>query len=250
MRKLVFTLLIIFSSFSLGLSQNTIETELQQILNQKSDELISVNIILKSQMNFNDLRISTDKIIDKKVKRDILINELKNFAEKEQQDILSILNAEQRGNKVEDISCHWLGNYINCKTTRDVIYQLSSHPDVYLIGYNEEKVLVNNNYSERADDFTGMTENISKVNADVLWEMGYTGDGVVVAVIDSGVNYKHVDVANNLWDGGAEFQITDITLTMTMMTLWIDMVMVLIVQVPSVVTVLLAPRQASHLKRH
>ena len=205
MRKLVFTLLIIFSSFSLGLSQNTIETELQQILNQKSDELISVNIILKSQMNFNDLRISTDKIIDKKVKRDILINELKNFAEKEQQDILSILNAEQRGNKVEDISCHWLGNYINCKTTRDVIYQLSSHPDVYLIGYNEEKVLVNNNYSERADDFTGMTENISKVNADVLWEMGYTGDGVVVAVIDSGVNYKHVDVANNLWDGGAEF---------------------------------------------
>ena len=68
MRKLVFTLLIIFSSFSLGLSQNTIETELQQILNQKSDELISVNIILKSQMNFNDLRISTDKIIDKNIK--------------------------------------------------------------------------------------------------------------------------------------------------------------------------------------
>ena len=56
MRKLVFTLLVILSFCNLGLAQNTIEPRLHEILNQKGDEMISVNIILKSQMNFNKLR--------------------------------------------------------------------------------------------------------------------------------------------------------------------------------------------------
>ena len=205
MRKLVFTLLVILSFCNLALAQNTIEPRLQEVLNQKGDEMISVNIILKSQMNFNNLRNRAEDFIDKSAKRNVLVDELKSFTEKEQKEILSILDAEQRSSKVKDISCHWLANYINCSTTADVIYQLSQHPDVLIIGYNEEKVLVSNNYSERAEDVTGMTENITKVNADDVWNMGYTGDGIVVAVIDSGVNYNHVDVANNLWDGGAEF---------------------------------------------
>ena len=205
MRKLVFTLLVILSFCNSVLAQSTIEPRLQEVLSQKGDEMISVNIILKSQMNFNNLRSRSEGIIDKDARRNVLVDELKNFTEKEQKEILSILDAEQRSSKVQDISCHWLANYINCSTTADVIYQLSQHPDVLVIGYNEEKVLVSNNYSERAEDVTGMTENITKVNADDVWNMGYTGDGVVVAVIDSGVNYNHVDIANNLWDGGAEF---------------------------------------------
>ena len=205
MRKLVFTLLVILSFCNSVLAQSTIEPRLQEVLSQKGDEMISVNIILKSQMNFNNLRSRSEGIIDKDARRNALVDELKNFTEKEQKEILSILDAEQRSSKVKDISCHWLANYINCSTTADVIYQLAQHPDVLIIGYNEEKVLVSNNYSERAEDVTGMTENITKVNADDVWNMGYTGDGVVVAVIDSGVNYNHVDIANNLWDGGAEF---------------------------------------------
>ena len=205
MRKLIFTLLVILSFCNLGMAQNTIEPRLQEVLNQKGDEMISVNIILKSQMNFNNLKNRASDVIDKEVRRNILVNELKTFAEKEQQEVLSILTAEQRGSKVRNVSCHWLANYINCETTADVIYHISQHPDVYIIGYNEEKVLISNNYSERAEDVNGMTENITKVNADDIWNMGYTGDGVIVAVIDSGVNYNHVDVADHLWDGGEEF---------------------------------------------
>ena len=205
MRKLFFTLLVILSFCNLVSAQNTIEPRLQEILNQKSDEMISVNIILKSQMNFNNLRSRAEYISDKDTRRNVLVDELKSFTEKEQQAILSILKAEERSSTVKDITCHWLANYINCNTTRDVIYQIAQHPDVLLIGYNEEKVLISNNYSERSESITGMTENITKVNADDVWNMGYTGDGIIVAVIDSGVNYKHVDIASHLWDGGAEF---------------------------------------------
>lgn len=41
--------------------------------------------------------------------------------------------------------------------------------------------------------------------ADQVWELGNKGQGIVVAVVDTGVNYNHVDIENHLWDGGEEF---------------------------------------------
>ncbi len=37
------------------------------------------------------------------------------------------------------------------------------------------------------------------VKAPEVWAQGYTGQGVVVAVIDTGVDYNHEDLRNNIW---------------------------------------------------
>jgi hypothetical protein len=37
------------------------------------------------------------------------------------------------------------------------------------------------------------------INAPEVWAMGYTGQGITVAVIDSGVDYNHPDLQNNIW---------------------------------------------------
>ncbi|NJN30260.1 MAG: S8 family serine peptidase [Synechococcales cyanobacterium RM1_1_8] len=42
------------------------------------------------------------------------------------------------------------------------------------------------------------------VNAPEAWARGYTGRGVVVAVIDSGVDINHQDLRNNLWTNSRE----------------------------------------------
>ncbi len=42
------------------------------------------------------------------------------------------------------------------------------------------------------------------VNAPEVWARGYTGQGVTVAVIDSGVDINHVDLANNIWRNSGE----------------------------------------------
>ncbi|MBO5810689.1 MAG: S8 family peptidase [Bacteroidales bacterium] len=204
MKKLLFTLLIIIAFSGLGFAQ-VIDTELQNAMNQRSNEMISVNIILKSEMKLENASKSVEGITDKKIRRDALIDELKLFAEKEQAEILSILKAEERNSKVSDIRSSWAANSITCTTTNDVIYLLAEHPDVLMIGYNEEKMLLWDEKSSKASPEDKMTENITKVNADDVWELGVTGEGVLVAIIDSGVNYNHVDLADHMWDGGAQF---------------------------------------------
>ena len=84
MRKFTLTLLIILSFCGLGFAQKTIEPELHNAMNQKGDEMISVNIILKSQIDINMLRSRAEQIADKELRRDILVDEMKLFAEKEQ----------------------------------------------------------------------------------------------------------------------------------------------------------------------
>jgi subtilisin family serine protease len=42
------------------------------------------------------------------------------------------------------------------------------------------------------------------VNAPTVWTKGYTGQNIIVAVIDSGVDYTHADLGNNIWRNSAE----------------------------------------------
>ena len=209
MIKLVLTLTTILFLCINGFSQNTIDPVLQEVMNKKGDELISVNIIFKAQINPESLQEKITRVTDKKIKRDILVDELKHFSEKEQSDVMSILQAEKSNNSVSDIKSHWLSNAISCKASRDLIYLLSRHNDIALIGYDEMKYMVYDNVTEDVvvednRDFD-MTDNITMVNADKVWDMGYTGKGVLVAVLDSGVNYNHLDLADHLWDGGSQY---------------------------------------------
>ena len=174
--------------------------------------MIPINIIFKSQIDITKLRTRANASLDKEVKRNILVDELKLFSEEKQQAVLSILKAETRSYKVTNIKTHWLSNAISCTADRNVIYLLSEHPDIMLIGYDEMVKMIPEesqqstvNRQQTIDDDVDMTDNIYMVNADKVWAMGYTGKGVLVAVIDSGVNYNHEDLKDHLWDGGAQY---------------------------------------------
>ena len=204
MRKLFLILSLVFTFFKTCLSQDVIDPELQKILNERNNEMIEINIIFKSQIDIEKLKQRGENINDKRLRRSVLIDELKLFSEEKQNDVMLILKAEEKNNNVADIRCHWLSNAISCTAKHDVIHLLSEHPDIEIIGIDGTTQCTVDNLQLTIDNLQ-LTDNISMVNADKVWDLGYTGKGVLVAIIDSGVNYNHVDLADHLWDGGAQY---------------------------------------------
>jgi subtilisin family serine protease len=49
------------------------------------------------------------------------------------------------------------------------------------------------------------TWSVQRINAPLVWQLGFTGEGVLVALIDTGVNYNHPDLKNRMWDGGTAY---------------------------------------------
>ena len=207
MKKLFLFLLTVFLFCNISNAQNVniIERELQEALNQEGDTSVRVNIIFKEEMNVDELRSSVDNISDKNLRRDVVVKELKAFSEKSQNDVISILKSAESKGTASKIKSHWLSNSINCTISKELVYILSEHKDIAMIGLDVDKKLVCSENPQKVESMRGLTENITHVNADDVWAEGYTGEGVVVAVLDSGVNYNHVDLADHLWDGGEEF---------------------------------------------
>ena len=141
MKKFLF-LMISCILCSIGLAQvNVIETELQEVMNQRSDEMIDVTIIFKSQMDAAKLQTKAERG-DKSLQREIVVSELKDFSLRQQSDVMAVLHAEQVSGNVADIESLWIVNSISCKATRDVIYKLSQHPDVAKLSYDKEIKLI------------------------------------------------------------------------------------------------------------
>ncbi|MCA9178510.1 MAG: S8 family serine peptidase [Planctomycetales bacterium] len=46
--------------------------------------------------------------------------------------------------------------------------------------------------------------NLNAINAPEVWAQGYTGQGVTVAVVDTGVDLEHSDLVSNLWVNAGE----------------------------------------------
>ena len=212
MKKFLF-LLVSCILCSIGFAQvNVIETELQEVMDQKGDEMIDVTIIFKSQMDAAKLQAKA-KRGDKSLQREIVVSELKDFSLRQQSDVMAILQAEEASGKVANINALWIVNAINCKATREVIYNLSSHPDVAALSYDKVVQLITEEemkeMSSEASTRAGVSHHVANVNANDVWNQNYTGQGVVVAVLDTGTNIDHIDLKDHLWEGEVKGEIVN-----------------------------------------
>ena len=204
MKKFLF-LLVSCILCNIGFAQvNVIETELQEVMDQKGDEMIDVTIIFKSQMDAAKLQAKAERS-DKSLQREIVVSELKDFSLRQQSDVMAVLQAEEMGGNVANISPLWIVNAISCEASRDVIYKLASHPDVAKLSYNKEiQLLSEEQMSETAGATRGPASHVVTINADDVWGQNYTGKNVVVAVLDTGTNIYHNDLKDHLWEGAVD----------------------------------------------
>lgn len=207
MKRLYFlTLAILFVGlFSANAGESIITKDLKNVLKQKSDnELIRVNIRLKEQMN-QMTRYNQLQNMEPVVRRAEVVNELKSFHQQSQNELLNYLN-EKPSSSFKLVRQFWISNVITAYLDEASILELSERTDIDRIDIDEERQLIEAIKPNPEPFIPGdkgvdeITYNVLKVNADDVWALGYTGEGVIVSVIDAGINYNHVDLADHMWE--------------------------------------------------
>ena len=211
MKRFTMTMVLLLMAATLGIAQNAdyrkIAPDLIEEVDGSSrfDEMFKVIIVLNNQF---DAQKSVQQMqhLGKAQQRKLVMEELQRTSKIKQTDILKDLQQGQKAALVDDIQSFWIINAISCSMTKDMIFAIAERPDVRFVMKDTEIHVADGEVSESAQANRSKNQwNVTKVNADDVWEMGYTGQGIVVAVIDTGVNYNHTDIAANMWDGGTEY---------------------------------------------
>jgi subtilisin family serine protease len=115
-------------------------------------------------------------------------------AEQSQQGVRSYLDQHAVNYQV-----FWINNSILVRgANRDLVNELAARSDVaYIRGNHTVKLDVIESSASAAPDNTDAIEwGISKIRAPAVWAAGNTGQGKVVANVDTGVRYTHAALVN------------------------------------------------------
>ena len=207
MKRILFCI-IAFSFYLTGMASSVIDPDLQNEMAQTNDdEKIKINILMLEQSDATALLREAEFRFNKQEQRQFVIETLKRQAEASQADLMCLLREMESNGMVKDIQPFWLVNCVNCLANKAAINDLAQRRDILTIYHCEEAQWVFEQEATpapRGND-REITQNLLQVNAPQVWEQGYTGTGILIALIDTGVRLDHADLAGRLWDGGAEY---------------------------------------------
>jgi Subtilisin-like serine proteases len=168
------------------------------------NEQIRIIVTLAEQFDLGTLESRT-RFLSKEQSTSLAIEELTQFSDFTQQGLVNLLS--QYPESVSEINPHWLFNGVDCKATKEVIEAIAKRNDVASIDLEIETKSTPLSLKEAEIDRSySIPWTLEQIHADQVWDsLGYTGKNVIVAIIDSGVNYNHPGLADNLWDGGTQY---------------------------------------------
>jgi subtilisin family serine protease len=122
---------------------------------------------------------------------------LRRAADVAQAPIQRALGRLAREGRVDRVEPLWIFDGLAVSATPSAARELAARPDVAAVDLDVADVV------PAATGGSTVTEpNIGVTNAPTLWAAGFTGQGVVVASLDTGVDASHPDLATS-WRGGA-----------------------------------------------
>lgn len=128
--------------------------------------------------------------------RRAVVEALRDKAERTQYNLLKYLEKEKEKGNVEEYQSYNIVNMVYVKGKREVIQHISNMTEVGKIYKNKVHQMDWNmdlnssgNIDYQSND--NLEWNIERINADKVWDLGFDGTGVVVASLDTGVDWTH-----------------------------------------------------------
>lgn len=208
MKQVVFFILMLFSC-SLFAQEKPIGSSVTKDLIEKMDqnknnELIRINIRMASQFDIQNIDNALASL-SREERKVFVAGELKDFTARTQKGVIAYLDHKVKENEAQIIYSLWINNVITCLASNEVISDLSRRSDIDRIDWDEERKMIIDHEILPSDEPEGgnggkeITWNVTKVNVPAVWALGYNGAGIKVGVLDTGVNYNHVDLADHMW---------------------------------------------------
>jgi serine protease AprX len=174
----------------------------EKIARSSNEELIPIIILISEQINDQSLAADATSV-PKIARRELVVSQLKTLSQCSQKDIITFLKTKQKQGKVKNISSLWIINAIGAEVTKDVIEELSKTPGICQISCNGEYFHILEQAGTKVGELQrAIAWHVQKIQADLVWGLGYTGKGIIVGVLDTGVRWSHNDLQDHMWIGG------------------------------------------------
>jgi subtilisin family serine protease len=123
------------------------------------------------------------------------------------------LEGESKPLRFRELRRNWINNSIAAVVSRDSLATILGNPNVErvnLVARADLKDLLHPSTELLLDDPPSLAtpttaRQVEIVGAPHLWSRGLRGTGVLVAVIDSGIDFNHPDLRKRAWNGGSTF---------------------------------------------
>ncbi|MBP2076442.1 S8 family peptidase [Oceanobacillus polygoni] len=146
----------------------------------------------EAKANAAKANLSAQKV--EHISRSAVISELKATALSSQQNVKAYLEQEVENGKAENIQTYHIVNGIAVTATKEVAEKIATFAEVEKILPNETRELyttVTKDAETPKSEIANVEWNVERVGAPAVWDMGFDGSGVVVASIDTGVQWDH-----------------------------------------------------------
>ena len=208
MRKFAFITLIVAlfgSTFAIDVDAGLIE----RLKSSSENDFLPVLIAVERPGKASIVRAA--RTMPTGQRREFAVEALKQLSSEMQAPVLDELNRLAFAGSVRDIKAFWIGGSIAFEIRACDFEMLKSIDGIKIILDDSPQKIVETTADDiwrtrpmAPSDAMAVSTAMQQVNADDAWAAGITGDGVIIAILDSGVRYTHYALTTHMWTNDGE----------------------------------------------